>query len=70
MYAIVINVCFWTASIPEIKEYIAHLKSGDFSQDHYFIHPDKDLTGLLLRWLKKKRDERDARKKASGQAEE
>ena len=63
VYALTVNVCFWVASIPELREYREHLRSGDFTGDHYFIHPSADMTGPLAKWLKKKREERNARKK-------
>jgi hypothetical protein len=64
LYAGVVNVCFWTASIPELREYLQHRRQGDFSGSKYFLGTGQKIDGPILkviRRLKLRRENEDSR---------
>ena len=53
VYAAVVNVCFWTASIPELREYLNHRRLGDFSGSKYFLGTGERVEGPLLKVIRR-----------------
>ncbi len=58
IYALIVNVCFWIASIPELTEYIRHLRKGDFDGEYRLIGTGRTMDNAVARWIRKRREKR------------
>jgi glycerol-3-phosphate acyltransferase PlsY len=59
LYAGVVNVCFWTASIPELREFLHHRRQGDFSGSRYLLGTGDKIDGPILKLIRRVFSRRD-----------
>jgi glycerol-3-phosphate acyltransferase PlsY len=54
LFALVVNVLFWTAAIPELKQYVALKRSGDIRRDKLLEGLQQAHSGSLIRAIQKR----------------